>query len=100
MEASLHSIATADPEAKVDVVVYSEGQWGGMVDEMGVPLEWDVPGEVCEELGLHCTQVRTTTDDRRREKINLTTKNEEKTGWRWREGLKYKYIKAFRHLFM
>lgn len=57
MEASLHSIATAEPEAEVDIVVFSEGQWGGMVDEMGVPVDWDVPSEVCEDLGLHCTQV-------------------------------------------
>lgn len=43
----------------MDVAVFSEGgQWGGMVDEMGVPLDWDVPGDICEDLGLHCTQVR------------------------------------------
>lgn len=58
MEASLHSIAKAEPGATVDVAIFSESQWGGMVDEMGVPLDWDVPGDICEELGLQCTQVR------------------------------------------
>ncbi|CAM9868139.1 unnamed protein product [Ectocarpus sp. 4 AP-2014] len=54
--ASLHSIAVADPGAHVDVAIFSEGQWGGMVDEMGLPLYWDVAGETCDDLGLHCTQ--------------------------------------------
>lgn len=60
MEAALHSIAVVEPGASVDVAIFSESQWvrGGMVDEMGVPLDWDVPGDICEELGLHCTQVR------------------------------------------
>lgn len=59
MEASLHSISKTEPGATVDVAVFSEeSQWGGMVDEMGVPLDWDVPGDICEDLGLHCTQVR------------------------------------------
>ncbi|CAM9591172.1 unnamed protein product, partial [Hapterophycus canaliculatus] len=57
MEAALHSIATTDPGASVDVAIFSEGRWGGIVDETGVPLDWDVPGDVCEDLGLHCTQV-------------------------------------------
>ncbi|CAB1118420.1 unnamed protein product [Ectocarpus sp. CCAP 1310/34] len=56
MEASLHSIAVAEPGAHVDVAIFSEGQWGGMVDEMGLPLYWDVAGETCDDLGLHCTQ--------------------------------------------
>lgn len=59
MEAALHSIAAAEPGAGVNVAVFSEGQWGGMVDEMGVPVEWDVPGDICDELGLHCSQVCT-----------------------------------------
>lgn len=57
MEATLHSIATADPGAHVDVALFSEGRWGGIVDEMGVPVDWDVPHEICGDLGLHCTQV-------------------------------------------
>ncbi|CBJ28497.1 expressed unknown protein [Ectocarpus siliculosus] len=56
MEASLHSIAVAEPGAHVDVAIFSEGQWGGMVDEMGLPLYWDVAGETCDDLGLHCSQ--------------------------------------------
>lgn len=71
MEASLHSISTADSEAQVDVVVYSEGQWGGMVDEMGVPVDWDVPSEICEDLGLHCTQVKRTLQTDPNRVLNL-----------------------------
>lgn len=62
MEASLHSIAVTEPGAHVDVAIFSEGQWGGMVDEMGLPLYWDVAGETCDDLGLHCTQVHYSVD--------------------------------------
>lgn len=57
MEATLHGIATAEPGASVDIAVLSEGRWGGLVDEVGVPVDWDVPGDICGDLGLHCSQV-------------------------------------------
>lgn len=57
MEATLHSIASTDPGARVDVAVMSEGRWGGMVDEIGVPVDWDVEDDICLDLGLDCTQV-------------------------------------------
>lgn len=58
MHATLNSISTVDHGANVDLVVFSEGRFGGMVDEMGVPVEWDIPHEICEEIGLVCTKVR------------------------------------------
>lgn len=58
VEAALAGIADAEAGASVDVVVFSEGQLGGLVDEVGMGVEWDLPGEVCQSLGLTCTQVR------------------------------------------
>lgn len=57
VEAALRAISTVEPGASVDLVVFSEGKWGRMVDEMGVPVTWDIQREVCEGVGLNCTQV-------------------------------------------
>ena len=58
MEATLHSVSEIAPEAIVDVVVFTEDRWGGLVDEVGLPVDWNIPDEICDRLGLHCTQVR------------------------------------------
>lgn len=58
VDAALAGIADAEAGATVDVVVFSEGCSGGLVDEVGMGVEWDVPREVCRALGLTCTQVR------------------------------------------
>lgn len=57
MQETLFAISEVDPGARVNVAVFTEG-WGGMVDEMGVPILWDIPQDICEEVGLDCLQVR------------------------------------------
>lgn len=56
-EAILYTISLVDPGAGVFIVVFSEGRWGGMVDETGLPVDWDIPREICDEVGLSCTKV-------------------------------------------
>lgn len=58
MEVTLNAISRVEPAANVDVVVFSEGRWGEMVDEQGVSTDWNIGSEICEELGLQCSQVR------------------------------------------
>lgn len=59
VEATLTAIADAEAGASVDIVIFSEGRAeGGLVDEVGMIVEWDVPLEVCQRLRLTCTQVR------------------------------------------
>lgn len=56
-EAILYTISLVDPGAGVFIVVFSEGRWGGMVDETGLPVDWDIPSEICDEVGLSCKKV-------------------------------------------
>lgn len=57
MKATLDAIAKAEPGAEVHLAVFTEGRWGEMVDEQGVPIDWDIASEICEDLQLQCTQV-------------------------------------------
>lgn len=57
MGAALEGISRVEPAASVDVVVVSEGMWGGLIDSTGLPMEWDIPLGMCKGLGLSCTQV-------------------------------------------
>lgn len=57
MEATLRAIALVEPSAKVNIAVFTNGRWGSIVDDTGVPFTWDIPAHICKELGLSCTQV-------------------------------------------
>lgn len=57
LEATLHGLSKIEPGATVDVAVMTEGRWGGLVDEVGMPVDWDIPKHICSQLGLHCIQV-------------------------------------------
>lgn len=62
---TLQAIAIADPGSTVDISIFTEGWYGGIsddpvglpVDETGELVEWKIPTDCCEELGLTCTQV-------------------------------------------
>lgn len=58
MEMTLSTISDVDPGASVELLVFTEGFRGGMVDEMGLPVDWDIPREICLGLGIECAQVR------------------------------------------
>lgn len=57
MEATLHTISVIDPTAQVHLAVFTEERWGELVDETGTPIDWDIANEICEHLGLICSQV-------------------------------------------
>lgn len=59
MEETLYMIAELDPGAKVNLAIFSEARYGGMVDEVGVPVDWDFSKELCAHAGLQCSKVRT-----------------------------------------
>lgn len=58
IEATLQAIAAIEPHAKISMVIFSEDRSGVLIDETGVPVDWDVPNEICKDIGLSCTQVR------------------------------------------
>lgn len=58
LEATLHGLSKIEPGATVDVAVLTEGQWEGLVDEVGMPVDLDIPKHICTHLGLHCIQVK------------------------------------------
>lgn len=58
MEMTLSTISEVDPGAKVELLVFTEGFGGSMVDEMGSPIDWDIPREICDVIGTECVQVR------------------------------------------
>lgn len=57
VEATLRAISLVEPSAKVNIAVFSNGRWGSIVDDTGVPFTWDIPAHICKEVGLSCTQV-------------------------------------------
>lgn len=59
--AVLQSIASVEPRAKVNVALFTEGRWGGLVDETGLLVELDVAADLCEGMGLSCSQVSVQT---------------------------------------
>lgn len=62
MRAVLRAIQAVEPRAHVDMVIFSEGWYGGMlVDEVGLPVNWNIPSDDCQLLGLTCTQVSNST---------------------------------------
>lgn len=58
MEMTLSAISEVDPRAKIELLVFTEGFGGRMVDEMGLPIDWDIPREICDVIGTECVQVR------------------------------------------
>lgn len=63
MEATLHGLSKIEPGATVDVAVLTEGRWEGLVDETGMPVDWDIPNGICSQLGLHCIQVTESDEE-------------------------------------
>lgn len=58
LEAILDTLSQISPHSEVDLVVFSDDRWGGIVDETGLPVDWDVAGNACVEAGLLCKKVR------------------------------------------
>lgn len=61
MEATLSEIREIEQDAVVHIAIFTDGHRDGLVDSTSVPPEWDLAGEICEEMALSCTQVRDKT---------------------------------------